>query len=1593
MKIKKSEKGVSEVVGSILILMITITMFAVVMLWVVSYPTPSGRAYVDLNAEVNGQYVNISHLGGEALENDDTVIYVYINGSLAGGKSYKISDADNYATIGDSFSVGETWSKLFLDINSTSTVWVTIVDTKGNEVIFDKTLQGVSGNNPPVVAFACTVPSSVPADGSTSFKVYAYILDPDKDVSNVTVDLSSVGKSTYSMTSADGIIFKTSSLVIASGISAGIYKFNIINATDSNGNIATGYVQITVTTPANTTDIHDYFGWIMEDDEGETGYDIYNETGLVTRVGTRVFLQGETIYMQVGSLTLRIIKIQNSFVLYNSSFEKLEPQTREYEPLNENYVEGGPLDEPAFYDIATPNPKYYMYEYNCTAPTTAGQYLVYAAIKDTAGHNFVTWDIIYVCNLDGSAPNYPKIVTCRDANADGDLSDLYEETEFKHTEKMYVKVITEDTNAIENVEMGDVEINNFRGTWHIKKNLGSPPTSDKPPLSAVFLNSKPSSLGWDGRGDGSTFYTFSIALVNPNQYGWLKGTNTYVLIVRYFKDTNEEYGKLATLVKVKGPVSSRDVVTTARYGTGWFSSENAIYWYNNDEQWDRTTVISGVSSGRWKLQAVRALAVGDIDGDGDNDIVVGTEDDREENLAWFENVEPDGSDWIAHFVTTAYGGTNYRVESLALADLDHDGDCEIIAGMKNKDGESAVGTGVHIYVNDGDWTDISLIPTDIDACEPTQKGGNDDTNQSLGNITTDNSIYYNVSSVGDGKTFHFNQWNVSGIDPDWDIISVMLYTQYKTSEGYAGDEYIQYDNGAGFVNTDIQPNTTLTEVIESFDLKSVGVDTLSEIQNLDIKFHNEPSGGVSVTVKPSSKGSSDNSTKITNSTCKPSSYKTTLDNCTTLSSGSVNDVASSQGAEDTTWEWDTSDLQPDDGEQTYDVYRGRKMHLNAFDTTTNPLPSGATITLTKLMCKWKVGNSYTGTDIVHYSLDNGINWNDTTIQPSSGQTAFVSDSYELKDGGNPLTIDQIAALDVNFTNEGSYSTQSKYYVYWDYIYVYVGYTVETHENISDIQSNDGTTYDVKSGQVLYMETFDIGSLTGTVKNAVLEVKYKVESGSYNGNNYIRWKLDGSEALQNTTIIPTGDNTSFVTRYYDLKEANGGSITLSEIQNLDIEFTNNAISDTVYFDYIWINVSVEDYNSLDNIKTSNNETYDVWKNQILFMDSFDTGVLGGNVQNATLSVKYKVASGYDGTENVTWALDGETQKNTTIKPLNTETSYMWKEFDLKSANGGAITIEELYTLDIRFINNGETNAQVMFDTLQINVTMPDSVVSFDYVWIKVITQKPGTGAIVSEIEIGDLDNSGTMDVVRASEDGKTVIYWNDGDKNLSLGWSDTELQDVSTPSKARHLIELGYFEDAGDTTLDILRTNADDIYLFKNQGNKTFSNKINMDSLNNISAGITALAAGDMNGDGLTDITVGTASKSSSYRPELWQYNRTTWVRIKTTGMCNKITWTGWGSNTPCVTDIGIGDIDGDGDNDTVIGIHAVRWWWWRTSVKHNLWVYYNNCTITTFADPDGEGAAGITTVLWYEEEEIYINPWDEGADESVYNIELGYIDT
>lgn len=1473
MRMKKNRIGVSEVVGSVLILIITVTMFTVVMLWVISYPTPSGRAYVDLNAEVNDldithKYVNITHLGGESLEDDDTAIYVYINGSLAGGKSYKISDADNYATIGDSLSVGETWSKTF-SISSTSTVYVMIIDTEGNEVIYDETIQGVSGNNKPVVAFACTVPSSVPADGSTAFKVYTYILDPDKDVSTVTVNLSSVGKSTYSMSSDDGIIFKTSSLIMPSGTATGTYKSNIVNATDSNGNTATGYVQVTVTTPANLTDIYDYFDWSMEDDEGATGYDIYNETGLTTRVGTRVFLQGETIYMQIGSLTLRKIKIQNSFVLYDSSFEKLEPQTSEYEPLEPDYVEGGPLDEPAFYDIATPNPKYYMYEYNCTAPSTAGQYLVYAGMKDTAGHNFVTWDTIYVCKADGSVPNYPKIVTCSDPNNDGNLTDLYLEDTFSYTEKMYVKIVTMDVTSIANTAMGDVEINNFKGTWHVKKCLPTPPTTAASPLSALFFDSNISSLSWDGRTDGDSFYTFSINLVEQNQYNWLKGTNTYVLMIRYFEDNNEQYNIMAVLVKVKGRVSTIDIIASVGgQGSWWDEGESQVCWYSSDEYWDRTTVSGAPTTGWgwWNVKVAKALAVGDIDGDGDNDVVVGMADDRDANIAWFENLESDGSDWLAHPVNTVYQAEQYKVESIAIADLDFDGDMEIMAGMTDSWGTTS--TGVHIFVNDGDWTDITMMPMTGGAAKPISKGSQDNTSSNLSYVLLDDDEYYNVTG---NKTLFFDSWNVTGMGGS--ITDVILRLQYKTDSGYVGNESIRWAlDGQPLANTSIILNDTTKidpdnpdkEYRETFNLYDEGVNTFSEIENLDISFHHN-------------------------------GYTLHKDNAS--SENSIIGYVLNRYTD--TWASD-----------------------NIYESIKEVTAGG--------------GIEYTnGTEDGQVTDFPGI-WGDVAQSFNTTDAIKVSNIglYLLrKDDQNPTNIYlEIRSDSPTGTVLGTSNTISTSVLTSSYTWQSFGFSPHV--------SLDAST------QYYLRLRSDPNSTVGPV------------------GRLIRWGYNHTIGC----LYPDGK------AYYHIDYPNPGDV--GELVDYDFSFKLYEVN-RAYHEWT-IPLTSGGYSWTFNIEAYCDHTSE--------QDNFTF---------------YYSTDGTNWTEMLT--------VNATSDP-NTYQTYIFSNGSLLGASNVYIRVNDTN-------QNAEDNASDEQDTLYVDrmyvETRTSANVSIDYMWIDVIATTGTTKSIMHEIETADIDINGRPDVVGVDKNGETVIYFNNVADPLSRNisaekWIERTIGDVgSGPSGARHLLEIGYFEGTGDDDLDVVRTNGYNLYMYKNPGiagDKVYNEAIWEASETEYDPTgdreITALAIGDMNGDALVDITVGTKVKTTQDRPQLWQIRQNVSgtlddpIRIRTATMNDAIDFAWWWAKKPQISDIEVGDIDGDGDNDTVIGVQISGWWsWWGTTIQNNLWCYYNNCTETTWADPDGGGSSGPTDVLWYMETMLYVDPWDTTSDETVYNIELGYIDT
>ncbi|HVO77772.1 MAG TPA: type IV pilin, partial [Methanomassiliicoccales archaeon] len=83
-KVKWSRKGVSEIIGNILILGITVTLFSSIMVFVANMPPPQENAYADFSVSQRwihgGQVqVNITHIGGQELKNSTTKIMLTFN--------------------------------------------------------------------------------------------------------------------------------------------------------------------------------------------------------------------------------------------------------------------------------------------------------------------------------------------------------------------------------------------------------------------------------------------------------------------------------------------------------------------------------------------------------------------------------------------------------------------------------------------------------------------------------------------------------------------------------------------------------------------------------------------------------------------------------------------------------------------------------------------------------------------------------------------------------------------------------------------------------------------------------------------------------------------------------------------------------------------------------------------------------------------------------------------------------------------------------------------------------------------------------------------------------------------------------------------------------------------------------------------------------------------------------------------------------------------------------------------------------------------------------------------------------------------------
>ena len=766
--------GVSEIVGNLLILGITVTLFSSIMFFVTSMPTPTEDVYSDFGSsmDVGTNYANvtITHEGGQVLKDFKTNIYLFTNGTP---QTLSFSDVH----IGSEWRTGQTGWYNVTGVDQSTSLSLMIVDTEANSIVYDVSLRGQSTAFGPIVGDRGTNPGTVYAGDSFSF--YVKVTDPDNnlDTSSVYMNASAImGDSYKSVTmddSNDDGIFTTQSFTAQQDWSRREVTFH---ASDLDGRNSSGRYILTIESSQNGGSdqygpYYNYSHYLVNGtfppdvSGGESGgsggvvgttfYYIKNaESGEVTRE----FEPGDTITIEVFSNSLMNLALQNNFYMYH--------------PLT-----GNPMTPPTVSDAFEYGGIYgtfNKYEYTFSAPDAAYIYTIQMNFKDNTGTVVNIADTITISGAD-----YPSLEVLRVNETTGQFESP---TSFNHTDTIYMRILTKDVESdLSNVYVGTVEISDYTGKYIIKKvpaDFSAYPNIDyNAPLSSLFKTSptSPTRLADATVVDG-TAYTMYVVPQDAYQGWWLPRTNSYTLSVSIISEMpGETYHDLTLQFNVTAPLTTTDIVTSIGSGDYTWSAtaaeweDNKLAWFSSTErsdQWKKTTIDANTYNGPI------AMILSDIDNDGYEDLVVGYQD-RSISLVWYRNEQSDGSEWseTPYLISAAFdarpgqqtdgdssydnrdndedssvwktyhtdrfypdvGSGNYYLLNemcgdIAAGDFDGDGDDDIVASFvhvvtwtsSSSEGDGGPSNsygmffnrGVYVFWNDGSWTRTTLYGTD-----------------------------------------------------------------------------------------------------------------------------------------------------------------------------------------------------------------------------------------------------------------------------------------------------------------------------------------------------------------------------------------------------------------------------------------------------------------------------------------------------------------------------------------------------------------------------------------------------------------------------------------------------------------------------------------------------------------------------------------------------------------------------------------------------------------------------------------------------------------------------------------------------------------
>ncbi|MBI0584826.1 MAG: VCBS repeat-containing protein [Methanomassiliicoccus sp.] len=1192
-----SRYGVSDIIGNLLILAITVTLFTGVLYFVSSMPGPQEKVYTDFSSSVklmnnagNDAYINITHKGGESLIDHRTNIYLFKNNTPI---PLKIADG---GVTGGSWPTGVTWSYVLSGVLTTTDLSVMIVDSEANTVVYTAPLQGgdQSAMTNPIIADRGLTPT--PAYDGNKVRFYTQISDPygKLDKGSVILDASALG-----MSSTMPLVYNATLNLFVSQYYTASVNWNgmtvLIHAADTSGHrsMASMSVSVLPASSSNNGPYSNYPTYLTDgtyppdasggEAGGSLGITFYYIRKTADWSIARNFNVSEGVTIEVWSDTLLNVAGQNSLYVYHPllGVTPLEPQSSN-----------------TAFQIGSTFSTFRQFLYNFTAPADGYRYPIQIIMKDNQGNTLNVADYI---NVNGQ--QYPQLETYV---ASG--NNLVRTNSFNHTDDVYLVIRTRDVDRYTStVYMSGIEVDDYSGSYVIMKSPTGVPNAGQPvaysaPLSSLFKTNG-ATIAPYGNNTNTGVYTLKITLKDANQGWWLPKTNSYTLKISTFFDSGdggtygESYSQLSCQFTVTAPLTTTDVAAALGSGSfSWSSSgaaweNNAISWFKGGDQWNEKIIDSNPSKGPL------GLYLADLTGDGRNDLVVGAQDTSLSNLFWYENSKSDGSEWSsarpisypfdanpgtqtaystdkgnanedASVWSTAsyssdrfysgYSSNNEMCAALAVADLNNDGRADVVASFihvvvytsatsaDNANYQNSWGMyfnrGVYVFWNDGssNWQRTTLYGTDSWIAAD---AANKDTNPAAGDIAVadfNQDGYKDIVAVyEDGNTkVWLNQWVKS---------AGSLPGAFSTSNSLR--DLPKVNGNLPWVHAQDMPK------VRAADMNGDGypdiVRTSTKSTDLSVYIYYTQKVTAAVPMDDPDFGFAVDSVygatvadPITRLLAKDSAYQTLTEKDvlyapynavgSKILSGSITDTTGSAIAN--SW--------ADDGTY-YDIGANTRLALNAFqpnlENLTTPIKSSY------LVVEYKVDAGYTGTSYIQYSFDGGATWKDTTVLPKNTDTTDKVVRFELTTKGGDKYANLTSNLQVQLFNPAGSST-----VHIDYIYVEVTF-VKTQAV--------GWIYQIPNAPAAYQVLTIAGHVSGTEG---FKIEYSPDNETWFTLGQITSKTDVTQSY-NLTYTP---NAYYYVRITDLNRA--VTDTVKDVFSLD-QLVISHNSPTVQWGsatYIW-----------------------------------------------------------------------------------------------------------------------------------------------------------------------------------------------------------------------------------------------------------------------------------------------------------------------------------------------------------------------------------------------------------------------------------------